>query len=296
MDWLYDWDPKVRNITLEEFNPKVEELKLPKQLSNFIGIDRYPIEMAGKNMVVPSPIRSTKKKSRKRPSPSTRISANTSDGIIARTMNRPPQIYVQRDATIVCNSEQVVLVQSNVTTDAPGHPVRVPIYPPQTQWLNNLALNYSKYRFKKLVMVYVPSCSTATSGSFTMALGYDYNDQAPSTSQQITTFYRSVTAPIWGGADGTSMVSSENINRRINTGVYIEFDTTRVALNWYPYVTQTEFNASTTSAQNTLSPAYLTYYTSGAPTTSGSTSPITFGVIYWNYELEMIEPMNAALQ
>lgn len=52
-------------------------------------------------------------------------------------------------------------------------------------WLSNIARNYDRYRFHKLIFRYKPTCPTDTTGQVIMAWDYDSLDPVPTNEQEI---------------------------------------------------------------------------------------------------------------
>jgi len=55
-------------------------------------------------------------------------------------------------------------------------------------WLSQQASGWERYRFKRLVIRYVPRCSTATSGSVLISPDYDAADPVPTTEVQAASY------------------------------------------------------------------------------------------------------------
>jgi len=64
-------------------------------------------------------------------------------------------------------------------------------------WLSSVAVNYEKYRFKKLVFCGIPLVATNTSGRYGIGMDYDSTDAAPATRQEFYALSHQVEAMPW---------------------------------------------------------------------------------------------------
>lgn len=64
-------------------------------------------------------------------------------------------------------------------------------------WLSNIAAAYESYRFHKLVVKYIPTCSSVTSGSVNMFLDYDASDNFAPNELWFRNNYGAVSGPSW---------------------------------------------------------------------------------------------------
>lgn len=221
---------------------------------------------------------------------STSITAPISGSSIVRRKLQIPKIITSNSSTFVCNTE----LANNVVGIALGafFTVRESLYPPYVGWLSGVAVNYSKWRWVYLRAIYIPLCPTTTTGQVVLSLGYDFNDTVPTlnTAQQA---YRSVSTPPWGGFEGTMLMNSPQAKPGAGS-VVVDVDTSRFgsgsALTYYRFVNQTTFGAANANDKNIYCPAYLDYSTFGGPAVQA-----TFGNIYWEYCIELIEPIAASV-
>jgi len=65
-------------------------------------------------------------------------------------------------------------------------------------WLSKIAGNYDCYRFKRLKLVYVPMCSTATSGRVMLGYDPDSHDRIHVDRQALSSYSCSAEASVWG--------------------------------------------------------------------------------------------------
>lgn len=219
--------------------------------------------------------------------PSTPISAPVTQSVITRHIPKAPRITVRNEITAIPNVESAFTVRTDTT------PSRIVVYPTQTSWLANVARGYSRFRYKKLRVVYIPYCSTSTNGNLTMAFGYDFNDQTPPNTDQLTSYYNSTSTALWGGSEGGSLLMTKNIDQVAPKAVYMDLDTRNRSLGWCNFATQAQFNAAPPSAQSLLAPAYVQLLIEGGPT---PTPAAVLGKIFFNYVVEFADPINPALQ
>nr|QDH87037.1 MAG: hypothetical protein H1Bulk30269_000001 [Riboviria sp.] len=64
-------------------------------------------------------------------------------------------------------------------------------------WLSRIAAGYELYRFRRLSVVYVPTCSTSTAGVVVLGVDYDTTDNPPQTKQQLSGYAGSVRGNVW---------------------------------------------------------------------------------------------------
>nr|UHS71665.1 MAG: putative coat protein P3 [Sobemovirus sp.] len=155
-------------------------------------------------------------------------------------------------------------------------------------WLNGLAVNWSKWRLRKLRFFYIPTCPTSTPGSIHMGLQYDSMDSAPTNVNAISATYRYTSGPVWSGFQAASVLSHPE-RAPPPEAICCEVDVTRLTLPWYPYVTQTNFTQQglvAISTQNSYAPGRLVLVMADGPTTS-----VAAGRLYAQYSIELIEPV-----
>lgn len=73
-------------------------------------------------------------------------------------------------------------------------PTNVSLFP----WLSQIAGNYDYFRFRRLRLVYVPTCSTATAGRVMLAYDPDTIDGIPFDRSALSAYCNSVEASAWG--------------------------------------------------------------------------------------------------
>lgn len=64
-------------------------------------------------------------------------------------------------------------------------------------WLSRIAAGYELYRFRRLSMIYTPTCSSTTAGMVVMAYDYDATDAPPTTKQTLSGYEGAVRGNVW---------------------------------------------------------------------------------------------------
>lgn len=205
-------------------------------------------------------------------------------GGVVITRPNVPQFRNVRGSTIVCNTEMVF----NVAFLAAGafNSWVLPLIPGQTNWLAVLSDLYSKFRWRKLQLIWIPSCPTSTQGSVASAINYDRGDIAPTTMPQISQYYKAMSFPPYAGYDGAQILGSET-RQMVQGAIVIDVDVTRFEKNWYPVISLAAFNALAVNVQQAYCPASQVIAAAGGPAAA-----TTIGDWHWKYECEFIEPIN----
>lgn len=194
----------------------------------------------------------------------------------------------------VCVSNTEQFFGQSITLPANFTKVVTAINPCDTNfpWLRGVARNYAKYRWKRLILSWVPFVGTTTQGYVSVASAYDSEDAitalnavggVPSSSQPEYTI-----GPIYSGnaiRSHESDVSSANW-----TG--IEFDVKRIhdAVKWFYTDATLTFtaNAGNEARLNQCVGAYgIFQYDTPAPVVAGSW--------YMSYDIELIQPVAQAI-
>lgn len=158
-------------------------------------------------------------------------------------------------------------------------------------WLSGVAANWSKYRWRKLRWIYVPTCPTTTLGSIHIGLQYDNVDATPTSVAQMSALQSYTTGPAWSGYQAAALLSKPNAPCPPGSLV-VDVDVARFEKPWYSYISQTQFatqNAVAISLANLFSPARLIF-----ATTDGTATAVSCGRLYAQYMVELIEPEAAA--
>lgn len=65
-------------------------------------------------------------------------------------------------------------------------------------WLSHIAQNYESYRFRKLIIEYVPIAPTTQEGTMMLAMDFDAADATPLTKAGIMSMQGAQSGPMWG--------------------------------------------------------------------------------------------------
>lgn len=208
-----------------------------------------------------------------------------SGGVITRPL--VPRFLMKGDTTVVHNTE----ILNNQTLAALGAFAtnNTPLIAGQPSWLAQVADLYSKYRWLKATIIYIPKCPTTTSGSIVMALNYDRNDAAPTTRGQLSQTYKAINFPPYAGYDGAVFLNSTN-GQGAQTALYIDLDVDKLDKPWYPTISSGTFAGLGVLDQNQFCPASLIVGSDGGPTAA---TPA--GDIFIKYSIQFIEPINPTM-
>lgn len=159
-------------------------------------------------------------------------------------------------------------------------------------WLAGVAKNWSKYRWLRLRLLYIPTCETAVKGAIYMGLQYDNVDTAPTSATQMSSMQSFITGPVWSGAEGGKSLAS--INTPIpESAIFVEVDCQRFSRPWYPYATTATITAQTAIAAS-LGNEYIPARCVVAGG-DGAGAAVNVGAIYAQYLIELIEPQDPSL-
>lgn len=158
-----------------------------------------------------------------------------------------------------------------------------PIYPTNFFWLGQIALGYSRFRFRRLRFWYLPSTGTSTNGRVAISQGFDYMDAAAPDLGSIIIGSGSSFGPVYGGGGTLDMRNPFAATGLIKT----DFDVGRRNASFLPVITQAKFKALPLSDQNDYSPGYVEYGTDSG--TVSSAMPV--GGFYVTYEVELSDPI-----
>ena len=210
----------------------------------------------------------------------------TSGGVIYSNPSMP-NFRTYGDSTIVRNTEVVSNVAFNAAAGAfAGYSDALIAELPS--WLTQLADLYSKWRWRSLTVIYIPSCPTSTSGRVAMCMSYDRNDAAATSVTQITQGYKAIVFPPYAGYEGAHVMNSGR-NNNVAGAILMEVDTSRFDKIWYPTINGTAFSALAATVQNTYCPCSYVIGSDGGPAGAAA------GNIYLKYEIEFIEPVNPTM-
>lgn len=268
-----------------ERNQRKNSLPITSQLPRPTPIVRDPVDYSN-NQLMATRTNKKKKQTGKR---NQRVMATrvvkvpTSGGVIFSNPTQP-NFRTYGDSTIVRNTEIVANINFNATaglfsTFSDAMIAQLP------SWLTPIADNYSKWRWRSVTVIYIPSCPTSTSGRVAMSMAYDRNDAAPASVTAITQGYRAIVFPPYAGYEGAHLLNSGR-NNNISGAIFMDVDVSRFDKAWYPTINGTAFSALSTTIQNIYCPCSYVIGSDGGP--AGATA----GSLYLKYEIEFIEPIN----
>lgn len=242
----------------------------------------------------------TKKQSAKKASMTTRdtggYTLSSTRPIVAR--KTPPTVVPFQDGVRVCNTEQFLgdgLTLSNGTVK--GLLTMNPADPTGFPWLHRIAQNYSKFRFRKLSMSYVPYVGTGTTGYIAMGSFYESEDaikyNAVGTLPNLSSQPEFTVGPLYAG----NAISSHDAAVNSANWLGIEFDCKRMSDNftkWF-YVDPASSVSLGTGNEARLNQT-VPCYTGLQWNLSGATGSVLVGSIYVTYEVEFIQPTSNTVQ
>lgn len=213
------------------------------------------------------------------------VYAPVSAGVVTRPL--VPKFTMRGDSTIVTNTELL----NNQTLAAAGafNTTNSALIAAAPSWLAQIADLYSKFRWIKCTIIYVPKCPTTTSGSICMSLVYDRNDAAPTTRTQLSQTYKAINFPPYAGFDGAVFLNSTG-GQGAQTALYIDVDVTKLDKPWYPTISSAAFAALGVLDQNQFCPVSLVVASDGGPVAA---TPA--GDVFIKYVVEFIEPINPTM-
>lgn len=179
---------------------------------------------------------------------------------------KQPKMYSKNGSMFVTHKELIATVKTSDNFALKSYTINPGLFS-VFPWLSSIAINFEKYKFKKLVFRYIPACSTSTSGSVYMAHDYDVNDDPPSGESAISNFQEVVSGNTWKEIACVSRGNNKN-----NAKQY--------------YVTPSKTLPNGGDPLNYhLSNFFIA--TVGGPTDT----PVTGGKIWVEYEIELITPV-----
>lgn len=213
--------------------------------------------------------------------------ANSGSKVVLKRAKAPVMNYTP-GGVVVSNTEQ--LTGSVINSDGSGivekstfflTPASVTEFP----WLSRIARNYSKYRWRKLCVSYIPFAPTTSDGYFSMASAYDAEDalrfRNTAGGFAISNQPQFSIGPVYSGG---AMHSSEGDVGSANWHG-LEFDLKHNATNWKlvdPGV-PLSLDSGDEARLNQACGTYL--LTQRQSLTAG-----TIGALYVTYEIEFTQP------
>nr|UZP17404.1 coat protein [Sowbane mosaic virus] len=165
----------------------------------------------------------------------------------------------------------------------------VNLVPANFSWLSGVAVNFSKWKWHALNLVYVPACSTSVQGNIDMALQYDGNDIPATTPEELSVMYGHSGGPVWSGTAGCRLLDNATMSGRGKPPEAIAtiVDVSKFSKSNYLY----RSGALSGDSQTIYCPCDLQYgVTAGITPTVGA-----IGYIWATYDVEMFEPLPARL-
>jgi hypothetical protein len=202
-----------------------------------------------------------------------------SGGVVVQR-NTVPRITTTSTRTVVHNTEAF----TNTTGSVVFNSGRFNIVPSALTWLNVIGSAYSKYRWLRVRLIWIPSTGTTNTGQVVGALGYDSNDTGPANIIAAQQVYKAITTPPWAGYGGSYLLNDESFPKVSPESVAIDVDTTRFIQPWYPFATAAALAAANGVERNVLNPVYLDV------STSGNVAAVVVGTWFAKYSIELIEP------
>jgi hypothetical protein len=121
-----------------------------------------------------------------------------------------------------------------------------------------------------------------------MGFTYDFPDVDPTSTAAMSMYKGFVSCPTWAGWEGSSLLASP-LSTPPPGSVVSTLDVACLDKPWYPVITVDNLATITTlrpENTNMYCPAYLVLSTEGGPVT-----PSAAGNLYFQYEVELIEPI-----
>jgi hypothetical protein len=154
-------------------------------------------------------------------------------------------------------------------------------------WCSAIALSYSKFRFKFLRYMYIPSVPTSIPGTCYIYTAYDPADGQPASLSDVMTADGSTCGPVWMGG-GLNTEKAFRNNMSIADAVFVDIDLRQLTQPFY-YVRK---QAGVTNEDRPLVLYWGSDNTSFAGATTFNLSP---GNLYVAYIIEFFDPVLASL-
>jgi hypothetical protein len=156
---------------------------------------------------------------------------------------------------------------------------RAAIIPAVFPYLAGIASNFSRYKWRRLRIYYVPSCPTSTQGEVALGTVDSFEDANAATFVQVATMSHGISFPPWGGT----------IDRGPDA-ITLDIDCNRFEKPRYNYVATTQFNSYSNPEKDSVTPILLCL------ATQGSTAAVTIaGRVWISYTIELIDPIPAGV-
>jgi hypothetical protein len=114
---------------------------------------------------------------------------------------KDPEVTKISDGILIKHREYIQQLKAVVNVEGGTIPVSTHIINPGHasifSWLRDIALNFERYRFRKLVFHYRPLCATTTTGEVMMNVDHDVYDPVPTSRASFFAAQGSVCTPLW---------------------------------------------------------------------------------------------------
>jgi len=154
-------------------------------------------------------------------------------------------------------------------------------------WCSAIALSYSKYRFKFLRYMYIPSVPTSIPGTAYIYTAYDPADTQPASLSDVMTADGSTCGPVWMGG-GLNTEKAFRNNMSIADAIFVDIDLRQLTQPYY-YVRK---QAGVTNEDR---PLVLYWGTDNGSFAGASTFNLSPGNLYCAYIIEFFDPVLASL-
>nr|QUE49159.1 MAG: putative coat protein [Hubei sclerotinia RNA virus 1-WX] len=244
------------------------------------------LEMAKNNKNQQRRAQSQRDKARNKQQPRQRRSGITSTVVANRayvgSMPGPRMRATNGGGMMVCNTESGPDVASS-STSLGFNTATVPLIPTNFTWLRGVALSFSKYRWNRLRLFYLPAVGSSTAGRVASSLIYDGADLTPANLAAIIAGNRSTFGPVWAGQSG---FDSSNPFANHSDMIHLDLDCSKLDKKYYPTTTLSNYNGLSSSDKNIYCPASLLV---GADAIVATAAVV--GSFYITYEIEFVEPV-----
>jgi hypothetical protein len=154
-----------------------------------------------------------------------------------------------------------------------------------TPWLATIALNYSKFKWKSLRFIYVPSVPTSIPGSAYINMSYDPSDTPPASLADVAVSDSSSIGPVWVGG-GINSEKAFRPNLGIDEAIFVDVDCKTLTQPYYYVRKQAGLDADS-------KPLVVYCGTQGA--LNGASNYGGTGQLYVAYTVELFEPVASTL-
>lgn len=222
-------------------------------------------------------------KSRKLENEVRMISAPISRGVVMKQLGPRQKIEQTNTGIMVSSTEKLTNVGTASLANSYAGTI-LAIAPFAPIWLSALSVCYSRYRWESLEVVYIPQCSTTTTGVGVEAFLYDSNDTGFPTVASGASIQGAVVHPLWAGSEGAMTLHA---NKTHPGCISAKCDLSGLR-DFMPVITAATYLGLSTPDKNMYCKTYLLTATEGS--TSVST---TVGALYLKYRISLRDPIPA---